>query len=53
MKRDIASQLLEWKQKKGRKPLVLNGTRQVGKTTALKEFGDKHFDSVYYFNFEL
>lgn len=44
MKRKIEEKLLNWKEKsKNRKPLVLNGARQVGKTYILKEFGREHF----------
>jgi predicted AAA+ superfamily ATPase len=44
--------LVGWKEMEGRKPLVLTGPRQVGKTWALKEFGGRHYDAVAYFNFE-
>lgn len=40
--------LVEWKSKPGRKPLILNGARQVGKTWLLCEFGKRHFDNVAY-----
>ena len=52
MKRDFYSKLLEWKQSKSRKPLILKGARQVGKTYILKEFGKKEYTNVAYFNFE-
>ena len=39
MKRDILQSLAAWKNKEGRKPLILLGARQVGKTHILKEFG--------------
>ena len=39
MKRNILSKLIEWKNKKNRKPLIVNGARQVGKTYILREFG--------------
>ena len=52
MKRDIYSQLLAWKNSTRRKPLVLRGARQTGKTYILQEFGQKEFDNVFYFNFE-
>ena len=52
MKRDIYNQLLEWKGSKRRKPLVLRGARQTGKTHILKEFGKKEYDNLCYFNFE-
>lgn len=52
MKRDIYKQLLSWKLSSSRKPLVLKGARQVGKTYILKEFGKGEYDNVAYFNFE-
>ncbi len=52
MKRDIYSHLLAWKKSSRRKPLVLRGARQTGKTYILQEFGQKEFDEVFYFNFE-
>jgi len=52
MKRDIYSKLKAWKVSKRRKPLVLKGARQVGKTYILKEFGRREYSSVPYFNFE-
>ena len=39
MKRKVYEQLLEWKSQEYRKPLILNGVRQCGKTYVLKEFG--------------
>jgi len=50
--RKIFKDLNEWKISPYRKPLVLRGARQVGKTTAIKEFG-KHFDTFIYLNLEL
>ncbi|MBU1195784.1 MAG: ATP-binding protein [Proteobacteria bacterium] len=52
MKRDIYNQLCAWKQSSSRKPLILKGARQVGKTYILQEFGAKEYDSVAYYNFE-
>ncbi len=52
MKRKILKDLVQWKEKKGRKPLILNGVRQVGKTYILHEFGKKHFNNYHYINFE-
>lgn len=51
MKRDILEKLVEWKNKPNRKPLLLNGARQVGKTYILKEFGEKYFDNVCLIDF--
>ncbi|MDN3505444.1 MAG: AAA family ATPase [Rhabdochlamydiaceae bacterium] len=52
MKRDIYHQLKSWKLSKRRKPLIINGARQVGKTHALKYFGATYYDNVVYLNFE-
>lgn len=52
MERFILDDLLKWKESKYRKPLILQGVRQVGKTWALKEFARRHYSSVAYFNFE-
>lgn len=52
MKRKMMADLLVWKQSKGRKPLLLKGVRQVGKTYLLKEFGRIQFPKYHYFNFE-
>ncbi len=52
MKRDIYKLLEEWKQSARRKPLVLNGARQVGKTYALKHFGKTAYEKTAYLNFE-
>ena len=46
MKREILEKLVEWKNKPNRKPLILNGARQVGKTYILEEFGKKYFENV-------
>lgn len=50
MKRSIYQQLLDWKAKRNRKPLLLNGARQVGKTYILKEFGSREYAKVAYIN---
>ena len=52
MYRKIAQYLLEWKDSPHRKPLILQGARQVGKTYALLEFGKVHYENVAYLNFE-
>lgn len=52
MKRDIYLRLEEWKQSTRRKPLVLNGVRQVGKTYSLKHFGNISYEKTAYLNFE-
>jgi predicted AAA+ superfamily ATPase len=53
MKRKILDSLVEWKNKKGRKPLIVNGARQVGKSYIIREFGQTHFENVVEVNFEL
>lgn len=50
MKRSIYNQLLEWKDSPRRKPLMLYGARQVGKTYILKEFGRKEYEKMVYIN---
>ena len=52
MYRKIMSFLEEWKESKYRKPLILQGARQVGKTYSVLEFGRKAYENVAYFNFE-
>jgi len=51
--RNIEKLLIEWKKKKGRKPLVIRGARQVGKTAAVHQFGSTAFASYIYINLEL
>ncbi|MBR4666431.1 MAG: ATP-binding protein [Lentisphaeria bacterium] len=52
MKRNAAKQLLEWKNSIGRKPLIIRGARQVGKTWLMKEFGKENFKNTVYINFD-
>jgi len=52
MKRDIYQHLVAWKSSDRRKPLLLKGARQTGKTYILKEFGNKEYKNFHYFNFE-
>lgn len=52
MYREITIELLKWKESKRRKPLLLTGVRQCGKTYVLKEFGEKYFNNTCYINFE-
>ena len=52
MQRFITEELIKWKNSKDRKPLILKGARQVGKTYILKDFGSKYYDNVAYFNFD-
>ena len=48
--REILNDLKVWKDNPGRKPLILQGARQVGKTWILKHFGEQFFENTAYFN---
>lgn len=50
--RDLMKDLVKWKEDIRRKPLILHGARQVGKTWLLKHFGQQFFEDVAYFNFD-
>lgn len=50
MQRNIYAELLKWKNSNSRKPLILQGARQVGKTWILNEFGNKEYDKYVYIN---
>ncbi|KEI04424.1 ATP-binding protein [Clostridium botulinum] len=52
MKRKVMKWLIDWKNSSNRKPLILQGARQVGKTYSALSFGKEYYDSVVYFNFE-
>lgn len=52
MERFILKKLLDWKNSPYRKPLILKGVRQVGKTWALREFGKLYYENTAYFNFD-
>ena len=52
MKRNAIQALLKWKSDEDRKPMVLKGARQVGKTWLMKEFGAHYYNSYVYFNFD-
>ncbi|GAE01219.1 ATPase [Clostridium botulinum B str. Osaka05] len=52
MKRKVMKWLIDWKNSSNRKPLILQGARQVGKTYSALYFGKQYYDSVVYFNFE-
>jgi uncharacterized protein len=52
MNRLYFAKLKEWKESKNRKPLIIQGARQVGKTWLMKEFGRREFETVVYLNFE-
>ena len=52
MKRNAMQDLVQWKNDEERKPMVLKGARQVGKTWIMKEFGRQYYESYVYFNFD-
>ena len=52
MQREIINDLIKWKDVKNRKPLIIHGARQVGKTYIIKQFGKEYFDNLIYVNFE-
>lgn len=52
MDRKVTGYLKSWKENPHRKPLILQGARQVGKTWSILEFGRTHYENVAYFNFE-
>lgn len=52
IRREITDKLMAWKSNPRRKPLVLQGARQVGKSWALKKFGEECFDNMVYINFD-
>lgn len=52
MKRLIEKELLKWKESDYRKPLLVYGARQVGKTYSIVEFGKSNYSNIAYFNFE-
>lgn len=52
LKRNAIENLIDWKNSDERKPMVLKGARQVGKTWLMKEFGRNYYNSYVYFNFD-
>ena len=52
MERDVLVQLIDWGKRVDRKPLMMSGVRQCGKTYLLKEYGKRYFENTAYFNFE-
>lgn len=52
MNRLLIQEMVAWKNSKNRKPLIIQGARQVGKTWLMKEFGKREFEQVVYLNFE-
>ncbi len=52
IEREILLQLDVWRRQENRKPLILQGARQIGKTWIMKEFGRRYFEHTAYFNFD-
>ena len=52
MKRSAYQKLVDWKNNPNRKPLIIQGARQVGKTWLMKDFGQNEYSQMAYFNFE-
>lgn len=52
MKRNAIEDLMKWKDSEERKPMVLKGARQVGKTWLMREFGQQYYQHFVYFNFD-
>jgi predicted AAA+ superfamily ATPase len=52
IERDITARLLQWKERSNRKPLIIRGARQIGKTWVMKKFGEENYRNVAYFNFD-
>ncbi len=52
MYRNAMSDLIRWKEKQNKKPLIIQGARQVGKTWLMKKFGETYYDNMVYINFD-
>ena len=52
MERELFTKLERWMRKKNRKPLIIQGARQVGKTWIMKEFGARFYENTVYINFD-
>ena len=52
MERFKLDELVKWKQKKNKKPLIIRGARQVGKTWLMKKFGEIYYENTIYINFD-
>lgn len=52
MKRLVEKKLLDWKNSRDRKPLIIYGARQIGKTYSMLDFGNNNYDNLVYCNFE-
>ncbi len=53
MERESIKRLRKWKESKNRKPLIIHGARQVGKTYIIKQFGKENYENLIYVNFEM
>lgn len=53
MRREVYDDLVKWKNKANKKPLIIFGARQVGKTYLVEEFAQRNYEFLYYINFEL
>lgn len=52
IEREIEKELVKWKNSEFRRPLLIQGARQIGKTWVMKRFGEKYYQNVAYFNFD-
>jgi len=52
LERKSMRELIDWKRKEGKKPLIIQGARQIGKTWLMKEFGRLHYEQTVYINFD-
>lgn len=52
MYRSAINELIKWKSSRRRKPLIIEGARQVGKTWLVKKFAEEHYKNIAYINFE-
>lgn len=52
MERLLMQDLIKWKNKRNRKPLIIHGARQVGKTWIMKEFGKQYYENCVYISFD-
>ena len=52
IERDIMKKLVAWKNNPRRKPLVMQGARQVGKSWVMKKFGQQQYENTVYLNFD-
>ena len=52
IERDVTQQLLAWKNSSDRKPLIVRGARQIGKSWAVEDFGKQYYEHLAVFNFD-